>query len=138
MIIEVPACPYESLDVLSSCFQRKESSSSNFISQDLASTQPHSFVQFSQVNVVDLDGRTPLRICAELGHSQIAELLLNDANADVNLVDGSGRSPLWMAACYGRLKVMMALVAAQADVQKVGNWEFFCVFKGFYIESDWV
>ena len=49
------------------------------------------------MNVVDLDGRTPLRICAELGHSQIAELLLNDANADVNLVDGSGRSPLWMA-----------------------------------------
>eukprot|EP00434_Breviolum_minutum_P002511 symbB.v1.2.002222.t1/scaffold119.1/size318073/20 len=75
----------------------------------------------ASVNVVDLDGRTPLRICAELGHSQIAELLLNDANADVNLVDGSGRSPLWMAACYGRLKVMMALVAAQADVQKVTN-----------------
>ena len=94
------------------------------------------------MNLADMDGRTPLRICAELGHSQLAQLLLNDA-ADVNLVDGSGRSPLWMAACYGRLKVMMALVAAQADVQKVGNvqncwesWELLfspLFFKGFYI-----
>lgn len=67
------------------------------------------------LNVADPQGRTALSFAAQLGNSEIAQLLL-DAGATVDLRDKLGNAPLHFAAEGGKLEVAKALVAARATV----------------------
>lgn len=83
-----------------------------------------------------MDGRGPLRICAELGRLHIAHVLTYEASADVNLVDGSGHSPLWIACREGHLEVARRLVEANANVTFCEKADSSFVFSGSFFPGS--
>lgn len=60
-------------------------------------------------------GATPLHLCAEGNHVQVAEALLK-AGADVHAKDRAGRTPLHVAAYWGAAEVARILLAHGAEV----------------------
>ena len=81
-----------------------------------------------------MDGRSPLRICAELGRLQLAHVLTYEASADVDLVDGSGHSPLWIACREGHLEIARQLVEANANVTFCERLVLPSFFSFFFIQ----
>ena len=71
------------------------------------------------------NGWSALHAAAMAGHTSIVELLLErKAFADVggvNVVDDDGATPLFAAVMGGRVETAVALVAANADVNKVNE-----------------
>jgi ankyrin repeat protein len=64
---------------------------------------------------VDENGRTPLRLAVDLQNIAITRRLLQ-AGADVNTQDRKGKTPLMSATANGNLKIMEELIQAGADV----------------------
>jgi ankyrin repeat protein len=58
---------------------------------------------------------TPLLVAAEIGHKEIAELLITKG-ADVNAKDGYGSTPLHAAAYEDHKEIAELLIASGADV----------------------
>ncbi len=69
------------------------------------------------VDVVDRQGRTPLHVAVQLGHTAIAELLLSKG-ADVNRPVDSGQhpTPLHLAAARGDVEMIRLLLRCHADL----------------------
>lgn len=63
-----------------------------------------------EVNLLDVDGGTPLLCAADYGQTEVAKLLL-EAGADANRADNDGITPLLLAACYGHLELAKDLCA---------------------------
>ena len=67
------------------------------------------------VNRCDLNGRTPLTLTAEHGHSE-AMCVLIEAGADVNKDESCGKTPLIIASENGHSETICVLIEAGADV----------------------
>ena len=78
----------------------------------------------ANVNSIDFEDHhsKPLHHAAKNGHSEIAELLLEN-EADVNAKDRSRRTPLHLAAGYGHPKIVKILLkhGARKDVKDYAN-----------------
>lgn len=66
------------------------------------------------------DGQTPLHLAAILGHTPIANYLLEN-NASPSVQDSSGATPLHEAVRYGNLQIARSLLDAGADVNATDN-----------------
>lgn len=69
----------------------------------------------NSIHRLDKDQDTPLHYAAQLGHEQIAELLISN-RASLNAQNYLGYTPLHWAASKGHLKVVKMLIAHGADV----------------------
>ena len=67
-----------------------------------------------QINIEFDDGWTPLLWCAEVGHLEIAQALI-DAKADVNVKDKDGWTSLHLCAVKGHLEFARALINAGSN-----------------------
>ena len=56
------------------------------------------------------DGRTPLMIACELGHSNLVDVLVRDLKSDVNAANSRGETALMFAAKAKMVKMVMTLV----------------------------
>ncbi|KFY18040.1 hypothetical protein V492_00187 [Pseudogymnoascus sp. VKM F-4246] len=77
------------------------------------------------INVVDLDCRTPLWYAASQGYEGVISQLIAATGIDVNAASNDGRTPLWEAAAQGHEAAVRQLLAApNIDVNAVekGGW----------------
>jgi ankyrin repeat protein len=73
------------------------------------------------VKVINRQGMTPLHIAAEMGHTKIAEYLV-DKGADPEIRNrGDNNTPLDLALAADNLKIVKHLVAAGADPNTIDN-----------------
>ena len=75
---------------------------------------------YSDVDMTDKWGQTPLYKSSRKGHLAAVKLLL-DAGADVNKSDNGGYTPLHESSYAGHKEVMKALLNKGADVNKRAN-----------------
>jgi len=61
-------------------------------------------------------GATPLLIACELGHADIAKLLLFDERTNVNFSGANGRTPLWLASQNGHLMILKLILATDKEI----------------------
>ncbi len=72
--------------------------------------------QHCSVDCTDTSGCTPLHAACENGGpeaSQVAQFLVTQDACDPNAQDNCGNTPLHVACCYGRLEVVMVLLATE-------------------------
>ncbi len=67
----------------------------------------------------DGQGRTPLRIAAQIGNAEVISALITEGRADVNAVDPQGYTPLHIAADKGHTQAIVELIKHQANVNAV-------------------
>src|SRR5690606_33294678 len=72
------------------------------------------FQQFSDVNLLDHKGKTPLPWAAELGNHMATKLLLQK-NANVNARNKKGETPLHLAVKKGFPLITQILISNRAD-----------------------
>ena len=70
------------------------------------------------VNVLDVDGMTPLHWAADRGHTEMVRFLLR-RGADCNALDHCLNSPLHIAGMAGQKEVVRLLIDARADLTLV-------------------
>lgn len=87
---------------------------------NLSSLQ-RSLAQFSNPNIRNEHGDTPLHVCAHHGHPRCAQLLL-EAGADINATNGNKYSALQVAIEAGRLNVII-LLFQHFDTLKMPNYK---------------
>ena len=75
----------------------------------------------ADVNAVDKNGRTPIRMAARYGNVAMVSVLIK-AGADVNAADKNGRTPIRMATGYGYKVVVSMLIKAGADVNAADRY----------------
>jgi len=68
----------------------------------------------ANVNLVNLDNKTPLHEAVFLGHEEICRLLI-DAGANINVVDCRGLTPLHLAAQRNFKSIAILLLNLGAD-----------------------
>lgn len=78
------------------------------------------WVNKTDVNAKDEDGRTPLHLTVVLNRRDEAEKLLTNG-AEVNAKDDKGQTPLHLAAAFDRCELAELLLANQADVTAKDN-----------------
>lgn len=66
------------------------------------------------------DNQTPLHMASIMGHSAIAEYLLEN-NADTNVQDSSGSTPLHEAVRYGNIDIVRMLLDSGANINAQDN-----------------
>ena len=84
----------------------------------------------TDLNSINIDGKTPLYLAAQEGHEESVKLLLAHAEIDVNkgIETGTiaGAPPIWIASRYGHEEVVKLLLAHQGtDVNlgiRIGFW----------------
>ena len=75
---------------------------------------------FSDVDVTDQNGSTPLFYAVTLGHVECASQLLS-FEADPNKKDRKGRTPAHFGATKGQLEALKILKANKARFSKIDN-----------------
>lgn len=69
----------------------------------------------SLINETDIDGWSPIHICAADGNKQIMTMLIEEFNADVNQRTEYRYTPLHLAAKYGNVECLFELMKHNAD-----------------------
>ena len=67
----------------------------------------------TDINTVDNDGKTPLILASQKGHSKVVELLLHEEDIEVNKVDSGGKTPLIWASQEGHSNVVELLLKGE-------------------------
>lgn len=76
----------------------------------------------ADVNVRNMEGRTPLWIAASVGRDSIVELLTQDKRCNVNLDDNKGWTPLMVATLCGYDIIVQVLIdSGRCDVDTVNE-----------------
>ena len=83
-----------------------------------------------QVNIEFEDGWTPLHWCADKGHLEIAQALI-DAKADVNAKNEEGFTPLHWCAQEGHLDIARAMINAGAEFDDFEKAEVIRILQAF-------
>ncbi|XP_071124054.1 ankyrin-1-like [Mytilus edulis] len=72
----------------------------------------------NMINTYDDNGKTPLFVACELGHTDVVETILR-YKPDVNLSNRLGLSPLHIACSKGHFKVIEILFLSRCDINKL-------------------
>ncbi|CAG2159659.1 unnamed protein product [Oppiella nova] len=74
----------------------------------------------ADLEMKDLEGRSPLHVSAWQGITHVVKTLI-DCGADINAVDNEGRTALHMCAWNGHLEVVRLMIEAGADLNHVST-----------------
>ncbi|OQR89450.1 ankyrin repeat domain-containing protein 50-like [Thraustotheca clavata] len=97
--------------------RRNSDSDNSFSSQYDSNNKSTKCWKSINVNQVEDEGRTALRLAAQNGHCNVISLLVS-VNARVNTSDNSGYAPLHVAARNGHANAVSLLLSAKAKVNK--------------------
>jgi ankyrin repeat protein len=69
----------------------------------------------ADVMIPDKDGRMPLHLASQNGHTEVDKMLVENG-ADVTVADNDGLTPLHLASESGHIMIAKVLVEKRADV----------------------